>query len=278
LKKTYFEVVKEVLDSAYQDVPKKNRDENIVKARTALSEEYKSVLIGHNISYSSAATRFAYVYTYTTAHAVMLAQALADVEDEMKRLFDQKWLEVTCFGGGPGSDILGFLKEAIRRNSTAKLKFHAIDKEKAWAETWGDIDKVLDDDLTVSRDFRDADVTSSSDMANLSKPSRADVLTFIYFLSEIFHLRDEVERNLLTFLSRAKEGALLLAIDFRDQAVRDWIDSIALKAGFSVIEKIDNWSFQLPPSEETNDLGEYKKKFGLPKLKGQNFLRWYKKT
>lgn len=61
------------------------------------------------MSYENPITRFAYIYAYTTVHADAVYAFIQNF-DALKEIFNAEVVNVSCIGGGPGSDFLGILK------------------------------------------------------------------------------------------------------------------------------------------------------------------------
>src|ERR1044071_5975892 len=124
---TYFQVVKKVLDQLYADLPKGVGDKEISQALNVLSAKYTNVLNSGGPDYSSEAVKFAYIFRYTTAHADFLDTVIRKSK-EVCTTIKQEALVVTCIGGGPGSDILGFVKYLLTVNPSPHVTFFLLDK------------------------------------------------------------------------------------------------------------------------------------------------------
>src|SRR5207244_2075350 len=104
-------------DDAYGRVHIKEeaeKDEHIKRKIDTLSMEYGRLTDtkAECIDYTDPLTRFAYIFKYTVAHADYIMQ-LIRCNSQLVHLFARKEVEVTCLGGGPGSDLLGVLKHMI---------------------------------------------------------------------------------------------------------------------------------------------------------------------
>src|SRR5260370_26432400 len=107
-----FQLVKSVLDELYEQVLYEhgNDTDKIIKEKLAyLTATYGNLLSDVDVDYGDSATRFAYIYRYTTAHANMVYDVIKDSE-ALKNIFNDETVTVSCIGGGPGSDFLGILK------------------------------------------------------------------------------------------------------------------------------------------------------------------------
>ena len=117
-----FQLVESVLDEIYPLIPGQTEDEKDDRIRESmdhLSDQYKRRLLkGVSIDYTDPAVRFAYIYTYVTAHACM-AYRLLDMSSDLDSLFNAPKVTAACIGGGPGSELLGILKFMRMRQKTA---------------------------------------------------------------------------------------------------------------------------------------------------------------
>src|SRR5262249_16546415 len=122
---TYFQVVKQVLDGLYQDLPAEKRHEGITGALQHLSNKYQTFLTEGGPDYSTLEAKFAYIFRYTTAHADFLDAVIRQCA-EIGAQTKQTNLIVSCIGGGPGSDILGFVKYLLPINPKPHLTFFLL--------------------------------------------------------------------------------------------------------------------------------------------------------
>jgi hypothetical protein len=75
----------------------------------------------------------------------------------------------------------------------------------------------------------------------------------------------------------AGQRALLVVLDFRDARLATWIDGCAENGGLEEVTSIDT-EMTMDPGEEKDDLGDYAKKFGAPKLQARVFVRVFRKS
>lgn len=261
-----FQLIKSVLDELYKRIPGKTAEKDklinaqiktLSKTYAKLSEEAPKT------NYADDITRFAYIYEYVTSHANVVYQLIRDSAD-LRSLFNKSQVNVTCIGGGPGSDFLGILKYVLKNKKTPSLKVSLFDKEPAWSELWSDVDDKLG--LSISNRFMLFDVTKPESYKPYEKFLSADLFTMIYFMSEISKLREQSEPFFKHLFENAKPGALLLYVDNRNQEFYKWFDSLISGHNWKVLMsnqvdlKIDD------TSEEKKDLEPYYSKFPDPKL------------
>lgn len=268
-----FQLTKTVLDELYAKIPgatKKEKDAKVNAALTYLAERYGKLLSasGPSLDYSDPVTRFAYIFRYVTCHANLVCSVI-EQSDELKALFKQDKVSVTCLGGGPGSDFLGILKYVMASRKQPELKCRLLDKEAAWAESWEDVDEKVKVPFRISNNFHPIDVGDYASWSDKSKYLQADLFTLIFFVSELFaKLKEPAGQFLKHVLVGAKPGALLLYIDDNNSSFYSWFDKLLFDNGWEIIDQ-GRGSMRLPREEQTKDLGEYCKegRFGSPRLK-----------
>jgi hypothetical protein len=273
---SFFEMVAKVLDRAYDELDDPKKDDLIAKGLDDLSSHYANVLTNGGPSYVSDVVRFGYVFRYATAHADYLNQAMAFSPD-LRRGLDCTHVNITCIGGGPGSDVLGFVKYLLKQESRPKVTYWVLDKEQSWVDTWGDLDAIASDEIMTSRNFLAVDVTNKGSYEGYKKPFQADIFTLLYFLSEIFRFKEAATQFLDYCLSKMKKGALLVALDFEDTRLQEWIDGLAQKCGLETVESAE-MRLVVGFDEQKANLQKYIDKFGSPKLQAQIMFRVYKKS
>jgi len=262
-----FQLIKTVLDEVYEQIPgsDQQKDDEIRDRLNYLSGKYGNLLQdSFPVNYTDPATRFAYIYRYVTAHANFVYQIIEDSSD-LGALFDQEKVTVSCIGGGPGSDLLGIVKHMLDSGKQADLKCYLFDREKAWSDSWSDLDEKLAVNFRVSTNFNPFDVTKPETWKIFNKYLTSDLFTLIYFMSEICMLQSEASSYFVNLLQKARPGALFLYIDNRGMA--DWFDSLAQDCALEMLmQRSCDLSLRHQWEEQKTDLGEYHSKFESPKL------------
>lgn len=267
-----FQLIKTVLDEIYKRISgdEANKDKQISSRMTALGEAYRKLAKeGVPNDYADSVTRFAYIYVYVTSHANVVYQLIRNCAvsrscSELAKLFDREQVNVTCIGGGPGSDFLGILKYIILNKKTPRLKLNLFDREPAWNECWQDVDTKLK--MQISSTVTPFDVTKEETWKPFEKFLSDDLFTMIYFMSEINSLREQAEPFFAHLFEKAKSGALMLYVDNNNKMFYEWFDSLVAKHNWKVLMsnegvlKLDDYS------EEKRDLEPYYSKFQDPKL------------
>ncbi len=279
-----FQLVKSVLDELYEQVLDEhgNDTDNIIQEKLEhLRKTYENLRNGVDVDYSDSATRFAYIYRYTTAHANMVYEFIRDSES-LTKIFDAETVNVSCIGGGPGSDFLGILKFMDLGLSTSlkKLKCYLCDQEKNWRESWADVDDKLGTSFpfSVSTVYWELDVTDVDESVAHTKIFNADLFTMIYFISELYSLREDARAFFENMFDQAKPGALFLFVDNNAQSFYGWFDELAEEHHLECVKKENNIRFQTGGDEEARDLDPYYDKFGYPKLGANIAYRIYRKV
>lgn len=263
-----FQLVKSVLDELYGRVPGKtdgDKDGLIREHLTRLSKSYAQLTTKNTVDHSDLASRFAYIYRYVTSHANFVYQVIRN-SNILQELFNRERVNITCIGGGPGSDFLGVIKYLERVDKKPHLKCILYDKENAWGECWNDVDEKLQTELQINTFCQTFDVTQQSSWENNSKYLSSDLFTMIYFLSEVYSLKTAAEPFFMNMFQNAKSGALFLFLDNNSQVFYEWFDEMVARSPIEVIDKFEGNMGISDYSEEKTDLGEYWKKFDQPKL------------
>lgn len=257
---TFFEIIKQTLDRAYEDIDDDDKVARINECLDELQIRYNDVLAKGGPSYKDSTTRFAYVFRYSTAHADYL-NSILNFCPELRKALKAHRVNISCLGGGPGSDVLGFLKFLLDQDEKPQLTYFILDKEPAWGETWADLDAIVSDELKTSRNYFPFDVTDPDSYEDFSRPFKSDIFTMLYFLSEVFKFKDDVSDFLETCFEKMKKGAFLVVLDFHDARLEDWIDEAAEDGGFECLLTHER-RMTMDPIEEKSVLKEYIKLFG----------------
>ena len=275
-----FQLVKTVLDELYERIQattEVEKDNNIRSMMKYLEAQYAGLARGLQIDYTDPTTRFAYIYRYVTSHANIVYQIISSSSD-LAGIFERDKINVTCVGGGPGSDFLGILKYVLLARLEPFLRCTLLDGEATWADCWNDVDEKLASQLRITNIFQTFDVTDPKTWATTSKYLNSDLFTMIYFMSEVDSLREAAEPFFSNLFGNAKSGALFLYVDNNNAQFYNWFDSLAFANGLNVIRSSEVKMGISDYSEEKTDLGEYWTKFGSPKLSGNIAFRICQKS
>lgn len=276
-----FQIVKTVLDEIYAEIPGVQdgiRDGHIRSALSYLRQKYAKLLTDDApIDYANPVNRFAYVYSYVTCHANLVATRIAEAR-MLRRLFNQPKVNISCIGGGPGSDFLGILKFMMQASKEATVKCFLLDGEERWGESWVDVDNKVDPTFRISTHFQRMDVTDANSWNCTQKFVRqSDLFTLTYFMSEVHKQKSLAEPYFNNLIEQAKPGALFLYIDNNRPEFYDWFDHLVTQHGLEVLDT-KSYVAQMPFDEEKRDLGIYYTKFGSPKLEADIAYRLCRKV
>jgi hypothetical protein len=261
-----FQLIKQVLDESYGliEEPVGSRDKIIIEELARLKGLYADLLQYRDVNYGNPATRFAYVFRYVTSHANLVA-TLVRRSKILTDLLTQPGIRMVALGGGPGSDMLGVLKQMQSAGFAGKFSVQIFDREAAWSDTWEGVFDRVECGVRVSPSFVTFDVSKPEVWRNINRFLTADLFTLIYFVSEVYGIRDKAKPFFDHLLSRAKKGALLLYIDNNRSEFTDWFDGLLEEHGWEFCNA-DEEMIRIPNDEEKTDLGPYFKKFGHPKI------------
>ena len=266
-----FQLVKTVLDEIYDQIPFNSelaKDQAIINRLALMGPRYRNLLGNVSpISYDDPVTRFAYICRYVTSHANMV-YTLIGSSSILSALFDFDKIDVTCIGGGPGSDLLGILKFMLNQQKSATLRCLLYDKEQAWGDSWNDVDDKLSAPFRVSTFFQPFDVALPNTWAQQTKYLNSDLFTLVYFMSEIHRVKNEAEPFFTNLFSKSKQGALFLYVDNDNSTFYDWFDAMVRQNALRVLDS-NSTKLGMDWDEEKRDLGRYYAKFGNPKLEGE---------
>jgi hypothetical protein len=273
-----FQLIKTVLDEAYDAISGTTveKDAAIEEAFENLSKDYQNLLNKGCLDYSDPCRRFAYIYKYTTSHANLVYSKI-DGHKVLKELFDRVKLTISCIGGGPGSDFLGIMKYCLRSEKSVELKCQILDRDPAWSESWSDVDDKVESTFRISTSHQPLDVADPVIWNKFSKHFSADLFTLIYFMSEVYAVRDRANDYFAALMANMKPGALLLYVDNNDSRFTNWFDGLASNAGLEVVHSESGWE-GMPYEEQKTHLQPYYNKFTPdPKLKANIACRIVRK-
>lgn len=264
------QLIKSVLDEAYLEIAagtNELKDVEIKRQLDLLTQSYGNLMAVNRtpIDYSNPATRFAYIYKYTIAHADYVMQMIRKF-DTLNNIFAGGSATVSCLGGGPGSDLLGVLKYLLRGRRRLALTCYLFDRERAWGDSWSEVAQTLETDFPIYPVFQQLDVTDQATWSSYKKFLKADLFTLSYFMSEVWNVRDAARPFFDECFRRIKSGAKILFIDNNDRGgdFVAWFEEISATNGISILHGgTTNLAFSI--DEEKTDLGEFYDKFGWPK-------------
>jgi hypothetical protein len=262
-------MVREVLEQLYAHIGGSSEAEKDRKIRDAFSEIEKSYKrlreAAPSHSYTDPAVRFAYIYRYVTSTAVTVGQLLG--HPVFRALTSKQTIQVTCIGGGPGSDYIGLSRwlNACQPPRPA-VKAFITDKHPVWANDWGIISDHLSEDFKVFCNHLPLDVTVPDQWQQYYNILTSDLFSFVYFFSEIYTAREAARQFLADVCRTAHPGALMLYLDNYPREFFEWFEEIATANGVALIHE-GKGELTVPSDEDKKDLGRFLDKFSPPRLK-----------
>ncbi|WP_374598328.1 hypothetical protein [Sphingosinicella sp.] len=286
---TLFELVKLALDELYTEGKKEHGellDDKIKEKISYLSDCYKELVNTKRqpVDYRDPATRFAYVLKYVATHGDYVVQALEELKIANKgTIFQSETARLTCIGGGPGSDVTGVIKYLSENKDEPlkKLTCYLLDGEQSWADTWTEIGDAISSDVAINVNFQPLDVTKPTSWASQKKFLRADLFTFIYFVSEVksFDNSGVIGDFWEKIFTESDVGTNFLYVDNGHKEFNEFFDSFwRSRKDIQVLYEQDNQWTTPRYSEQSDHLGEYKSRFEQhPKMKSMITIRILKK-
>lgn len=265
-----FHLVHNILDVLYERIPLADeimKDEAIRHELETLTKKYASLSKGGSIDYIDVTTHFAYYYRYVTAHA-FTAYALFRDTKGLGNLFNRSKLNVSCLGGGPGSDILGTLRYLSKNQKATTVQCCIYDRQEKWRESLGTVCNLLTSFDIIPR-FRKMDITNTTSWTEHTEEFlQSDLFTMSYLLSEVYSYRREAEDFFKFLFQNARRHTWFLYIDNCSCDSSEWLDTMVREYNrqgnssfLSCVSKSNRHGFQLDNEKET-DLGRYYNKFG----------------
>lgn len=214
---TRFEIVKKALDDLWELIAKTDEDRiaKVSEAQQQLSNKYfnlnqKDCII----DYSSPATQFAYIFTYTGAHADIVYQLITKLHF-LRKIPLTGAFHLASLGGGPGSDMLGAMKFFEKfEGKDIKFTHNSFDKESSWSHCWASITaECIEDSLykQILPTFHVQDVTDK--IFRINRYLNANLFTLTYFLSEIQSIKDDAAWFMRKFFDNISIGSYVIIVD-----------------------------------------------------------------
>jgi hypothetical protein len=250
-----FPLVERVLDELYSQIPGSAavKDKAIKERLKLCSDTYKDLTANKPpLPYNDAATRFAYIYAYVTCHSNLVFSRIR-TSKELRELFKDDEVLVSCIGGGPGSDFLGILKYCVYEGIEPILTCRLFDGEIAWGESWEDIDvkvtEIGESKLETRTFYQILDITKPETYEHKTKYFKSDLFTMIYFVSEVWRFMDKAQPYFDHLFAGIQKDALVLYVDNNYSKFTDWIDRQLHENKFAVVQS-GNGVEKMPIAEE----------------------------
>ncbi|KAJ3035096.1 hypothetical protein HDV00_004318 [Rhizophlyctis rosea] len=217
--------------------------DNLIQAANTTSTAYRALLSAPDtIDFNAPAVRYAYVFAYVPFGITSMQAFLTDLPEDIRTNFlttlqgigpptsaasasSARKLNVTCLGGGPGTDAFGVLQwlEGLEEvDRPEKVIFDVFDRCGSWGQTWRQIHKAIGgiDTFYESLDF----TTTERSPAEFEALRDANIITMIKFASVLYAQKDNrtTQPFLKGLLHQAQPGTWLVIID--NGQVADFVD------------------------------------------------------
>lgn len=250
------------------------------------------------IEYSDPFCRWAYLYTYVGAHANLIDNALTYIPElnqfVVERMRSSGQINICSLGGGPGSELLGFVK-FIDRNRNLKdqidIQFLLIDRISHWDDSWHSMVSGLEETfkeqygpvrrewpVQVNRSFLPLDLLKVDDFRGfIARFGDTDIFILNHVVSELLAYPCELQMVLNVIAERAQLGSYFLFIDRNQQKVVDLTNQLIQECPNLYFQQHVPHKCNMDGDEQKTDLGLWYTTIGRdPKLKWNAFftLAW----
>jgi hypothetical protein len=285
---TIFERVKIVLDALMERAGKfvkGSLDELIAGRCGELSRAYKSRLLDSSrepIDYHAPTTQLAYIYTSMAAHAEFLFKALRSNKKFLEGACDRNPIMVASIGGGPGSDMLGFIKFLEMTDQHDKtVNFVVLDHEKNWHIPRTYVVKTLGPKASYSHQSLDMSDTQGEWVDDWAF-SKADIFIFSFCLSEVwcYNGSGAVTDFIREVVRKARRGAVFIYVDNGGSCTEIADEVFAAIPSLEAISKLDDQTMRMGTDERRSVLeDEYGPRFAPARVKmgGNVSTRFWRK-
>jgi hypothetical protein len=269
-----FSIVKGILDGLFDEITSEDWVGEIRDELRHLSQEFLEISRGNSINYQRIKTRFAFIYRYVGAHSCIMYDRIG-YSPTLKQIFSKRSVQVSCLGGGSGSELIGILKFIDTLERRPQLTCHAYDKEKLWENSWMHLLNTLTlcPGMADDYQFRQLDVTQPFAYQRYPDLADSDLFTMNFLLSELQSTKKkETEIFFADLVRLAKPGACFFCVDIPfGYSVRWFKEMVSQHPQLEPIpegEGHDRVRGQLPLGEYPSDLGIYYTKLSLDETKG----------
>lgn len=220
------------------------------------------------IDYGDPAVRLAYIFKYVTAHAMLVAGVVEGSRVVSDILKSKEYPTVVSLGGGPGSEVIGLMQWLDSQPKT-KLVAKLLDREPAWSDDWTNVWSAFQ--LPVTATSVSMDVFDGKSWKKFPDMlSSADIVTMVFFLSELYADREKMAPFCEFLGQRMMPGAAILFVDNLWEECSAWLELQMCQHGLKTVERGDEAQWRMPTKEQVSDLGDYAKRFSFsPKLTGR---------
>ena len=275
----YIELIRRIIEEAVElhaansEKPTDEVLETINGHMEATSREYQSD--EPDIQYDDSLCRLGYLYMNATANATLFERVLIESDQLRQKIQDasQGVLNVCSMGGGPGTELLGIVKNFLQRPDMVpprKIGFTVMDSIPEWADTWIQLADASEDELrsslvydgieppTIAPMFLPFDVLDPASYRNLAVQfKKIDIVVFNYLFSENKTKLEEAQQALEHLAQITRNDCAFVVIDrlennpqFKNEVVR------LFESAFGVEIDLQTLGGTLDRDEQTSEMGE----------------------
>ncbi|XP_002164517.3 uncharacterized protein LOC100198745 [Hydra vulgaris] len=168
-------------------------------------------------------SRWAYTAVYTPVHASMIYDIISEGRFNylLKLIHDacqtSEMFHVSCFGCGPGSEILG-LNPFLPNN----VKYNLFDNCALWSHNARGLLKL---GLGIDYDFFHFDIEKKLKSEHVDVIRKSKILTFVKFISAIQNQLN-ARKSFEAIFDAAPSGACFLIIDNSQPQIKQYVESL----------------------------------------------------
>lgn len=277
----FFKILDYVLRQGIANICRVRRiseDQAIIEAREYLmansAEYYRD---DPCLQYNDPFCRIAYLYAYVGAHANLMDNAFyvfPELRDFVRQLVHNSGsLTVCSLGGGPGAELLGFVKFIEREresNDLVDLSFVLIDNVPEWDETWyalvNGLEQAFKDTyggvrrtwpVIVNRSFLSLDLTRADDFRQfIGRFGDVHIYVLNHTVSELMAHADRFAEVFEVIVDKASDGTYFLVIDRSQAEVSGLADRLLQSCGLVNLGAREEKK-NMDGDEQKTDLGEW---------------------
>lgn len=289
----FFTTINSVLDQAISDICRVQRISEanaLERARQFLvdtSAQYYSE--DPHVAYEDPLCRWAYLYTYVGAHANLLDNALCNLDPLqnflLSKIHSSQSLSICSLGGGPGSELLGFVKFIERTKNPGdciNLQFSLIDRVPQWDDSWHALVNGLENTfksnygasrqnwpIIINHSFLPLDMLDVNCFGGfLSRFGSTELFVLNHVVSELLAHPNEFQTVFNTIVNLAPDNAFILIIDRNQGDVVTLCNRLIDENGEVIKVAEYSESRSMDPDEQKQNLGKwYQQMNHNPKLK-----------
>ena len=240
------------------------------------------------LQYNDPLCRIAYLYAYVGAHANLVDNALLYFDPlssiVRKKIRSGGVLEVCSLGGGPGSELLGFVKFIDRicdPEDRIDLRFTLIDKVQEWDESWNALVNGLEENFTedygssrrdwpivVHRSFLSQDLLQIRSFRQYTtRFEEVDIFVLNHTVSELMANMADFSKVFELLVDQARDGTLFLVIDRNQVEVVNAVNNILQHIELEEVGDLYYQRSTMDMEEQKSHLGQWYERIGRsPKL------------